>query len=216
MASELEELAAGALGTMRIATIVLICGGATGFLLGLWSARTNVARHTIHVVAVALSITPFLALLFFFHYPFEGLLGVVWSPEIVSIVLLSSFVSIQTSDVFAQELNRARAGLQEAALVLGLKQSTFLWKIVAPSAAEASLPRFLTLAIVTIHMTMFTSLIGVEELFRAAQRINAQSLHPVQVYGAMALFYAAICLPLYSLARVWNTRLSRDRDGAHA
>jgi len=211
---ELYELAAGAWGTVRMAMIVLVAGGSSGLLVGLWTARTSVARFAIRLLAVALSVTPILALLFWFHYPFQGLLGVVWPPEIVAIALFAVYVSIQTSDVFAQELARAKATLQEAALVLGIKQPTFLWRIVAPSALEASLPRLLVLAIATVHMTMFASLIGVEELFRAAQRVNAQSLRPVQVYGAMALFYAAICLPLHYAANAWTERLSRNSPRA--
>jgi ABC-type amino acid transport system permease subunit len=165
-------------------------------------------------LAVVLSITPFLALLFWFHYPLQGMLGVVWPPELVAIGLLSTYVGVQTSDVFSQELIRARTIMQDQARVLGIGQTTFLWRIVTPSAAVACLPRLLTLAITTIHMTMFASLIGVEELFRAAQRVNAQTLRPVQVYGAMALFYAAICLPLYITALTWHRRLGRDNPFA--
>jgi ABC-type amino acid transport system permease subunit len=158
---------------------------------------------------VALAVTPFLAILFWFHYPLQGLLGVVWPPEPVATLLLAGYVCVHTSDIFADELIRARRLFQETAQVLGIFDSTFHWRIVAPAAAEATLPRLLSLSIATVHMTMFASLIGVEELFRAAQRVTAQTLHPVQVYGAMAAFYAAICLPMYLAAHRLNRRLRR-------
>lgn len=61
---------------------------------------------------------------------------------------------------------------------------------------------------------MFASLIGVEELFRVVQRLNAQMLRPVELYTALAASYAALCLPLYLAANYLNERLARG--GGHA
>jgi ABC-type amino acid transport system permease subunit len=51
-----------------------------------------------------------------------------------------------------------------------------------------------------LQLTLFASLISVEEIFRVAQRINATIYQPVEIYTALAIFFLIICLPLNGLA----------------
>ena len=64
--------------------------------------------------------------------------------------------------------------------------------------------------VVMLHMTLFASLISVDELFRAAQRINAQIYKPVEIYSAVGLFFLLVSLPLNGLALYLRRKHSRD------
>ena len=61
-----------------------------------------------------------------------------------------------------------------------------------------------------LHTTLFASLISVEEIFRVAQRINAQIYKPVEIYTALGIFFLAISLPLNGLALWLPERFTRN------
>jgi ABC-type amino acid transport system permease subunit len=59
-------------------------------------------------------------------------------------------------------------------------------------------------------MTLFASLISVQELFRVAQQINSQIYKPIEIYTALAVFFIAICLPLNLLAYWFKKKYTRN------
>jgi polar amino acid transport system permease protein len=123
---------------------------------------------------------------------------------------LSVYIAILSGEIFSEEMRKLKETYGNAADVLGLKRSYFIKKIIFPAASLNVLPRMLNLGIVSIHMTMFASLIGVEELFRVSLRLNAEYLQPIEIFTFMALLYAAICLPLYFLAFVISKKTKED------
>jgi len=52
-----------------------------------------------------------------------------------------------------------------------------------------------------VKSTALTSIIGFEELMRAANAINNATFEPFTVYGCVALIYFALCYPLSLYAR---------------
>ena len=61
-----------------------------------------------------------------------------------------------------------------------------------------------------LTLPLFASLISVEEIFRVAQRINAQIYRPVEIYTALGLFFLAVCLPVNGLAYWLQKRYTRN------
>jgi len=61
-----------------------------------------------------------------------------------------------------------------------------------------------------LHATLFTSMISVEELFRVAQRINAQIYKPIEIYTALGVFFLAICLPVNFFALWFKQKYTRN------
>ncbi len=61
-----------------------------------------------------------------------------------------------------------------------------------------------------LHMTLFASLISVEEVFRVAQRVNALEYRPVEIYSALGLFFLLLSLPLTGLAIILREKYGRD------
>lgn len=209
-----RNLLAGASNTIFLVTISWAIGLPLGIAWAFLSLNFPQQRIFLRALSVSFSVIPLLAILFWVHYPLQSLLDTVWSPNITSTALLSAFVTIIIADIMAEEMLRTKSNLIETARVLGIPNHMFISKVVFPSSIQGSLPRLLTLAISSVHITMFMSLIGVEELFRVSQRLNAQLLRPVEVFSVMALIYALICLPLYFFASRFKRRIERDNYNA--
>jgi len=78
-----------------------------------------------------------------------------------------------------------------------------------PLALRAALPGYLVSQVAVLHMTLFASLISVDELFRVTQRINALEYNAVGVFSLLALFYFVLSFPLLIVARLANERLAK-------
>lgn len=210
----LRDLLVGAGNTILLVVISWAIGLPLGLGLSFVALAFPSQRVLLRMVAISLSVVPLLAILFWLHYPLQSLLDTVWSPNITSTALLSAFVTFLIGDIVADEMINIKRDLIETARVLGIPNHLFISKVVFPASIQGSLPRLLTLAISSVHITMFMSLIGVEELFRVSQRLNAQLLKPVEVFSIMALIYALICLPLYFLARQLKRGIDRNKYNA--
>jgi ABC-type amino acid transport system permease subunit len=68
----------------------------------------------------------------------------------------------------------------------------------------------LAVQVAMLQMTLFASLISVEELFRVAQRINSTIHKPIEIYTALAMFFIIICVPAYILAFYLRQKYTRD------
>jgi ABC-type amino acid transport system permease subunit len=85
-----------------------------------------------------------------------------------------------------------------------------LFRIQLPLILRQVIPALLPLQVVMLHTTLFASLISVEEIFRVAQRINAQIYRPVEIYTALGIFFLGVCLPVNGVALWLKRRFTRD------
>lgn len=206
----LTEFLYGAYKTLSLAFTAWVFGLPLGIIFSFFSLRFPKYSFYLSSLSVVLTVLPFLAILFWFHYPLQNILDVVWSPYFTSAFLLAIFVAIISGEIVAEEMRKTKKDFIDSVDVLGIRKDVFLMRVVFPTAIINALPRLLNLSVVSIHMTMFASLIGVEELFRITLRLNSEYLQPVKIFSIMALFYACICLPLYFLANRLSEKLNRN------
>jgi ABC-type amino acid transport system permease subunit len=82
--------------------------------------------------------------------------------------------------------------------------------IQLPLIFRQVLPGLLLLQVMMLHTTLFASLISVEEIFRVAQRINAQIYRPVEIYTALGVFFLMVSLPINGFALWFKAKFTRD------
>lgn len=208
----LGELIAGATNTLALALAAWIIGLPIGLVLGVVGFVKESTRPLLRGVVIVFSTLPLLVVLFWLHYPFQTVLAVVWPPMVTSIIVLSLFVVVGSSDIFLQKLIAVDRVYSESIKVLGLSSRTYVRTALFPASWHMSIPQLLTLAIFTIQSTMFCSLIGVEELFRVTLRLNAVHLKPVELFLIMGAFYVCLCLPLFLTAARLRARYSREAE----
>ena len=95
-----------------------------------------------------------------------------------------------------------------AAKVTGLSRKQTIFRIQLPLVLRHIIPGLLLLQVTMLHTTLFASLISVEEIFRVAQRVNAQIYKPVEIYTALGIFFLLVFLPINGFAFWLKSRVS--------
>lgn len=201
----------GLLVTFELAGSAWAFGILLGFFLG-WLAHrfTNSVGRGLHVVSFFFSALPLLVLLYWAHYPLQVLLGVVINPFYTAVTILIVLNTIATAAILRTALDDFPAEFIAAARVCGLSPRTTIVRIQIPIILRQILPSLLNQQVSILQMTLFASLISVEELFRVSQRINATIYKPVEIYTALAFFFLLICLPVNVLAWYLKRRFTRN------
>jgi polar amino acid transport system permease protein len=206
-----EGLLAGLRVTLALCLVVWSAGLVLGTAAGVLAARF---RHgvgwPVRGVSFLLGGIPLLVLLFWLHYPAQSLLGVVIDPFLTAAFTLSLVNVFLVADIVRNAVADFPQQYRVAAQVCGISRLRALRHIEGPILFRQVLPSLLTTQVTMLQCTLFASLISVDEIFRVAQRINAQVYRPVEIYTALALLFLAVCLPLNGLALWLKARFTRD------
>lgn len=202
---------AGLQTTLRLSIIIWSLGLVLGSCLGV---AGNYWRESFGIPARGLSFIlsglPPLVLLFWLHYPLQSMLNVVIDPFITATAALSLINTFLVADIVRGALIDFPEQYITAAKVCGLSPRTTFLRIELPLLLRSTIPSLLTVQVTMLQGTIFASLISVDEIFRVAQRINAQIYKPVEVYTALGLLFILICVPLNGLALWLKQKFTRN------
>lgn len=197
--------------TLELAAITWAVGLSLGIVLGAASHRWRwMVGLPLRLSGFVLSGIPFLVFLYWVHYPLQVLLGVVIDPFYSAAAVLSLLNIVGVADTCRVALDDFPAEYVLAARVCGLPRRETFFQIQLPLILRQILPPLLTSQVAMLQMTLFASLISVEELFRVAQRINSAVFRPVEIYTALAAFFVLICLPINGFAIFLRYRFTRN------
>lgn len=206
-----EGLLSGLFVTISLCLIVWISGVLIGSLLGSLSARypKEIGKPS-RIIWFILGGVPFLVLLFWLHYPLQEILGVVINPFITAAIALSVINIFAVSEIVRTALVEFPEQYITAGRVCGLDEQVIFRKIQFPIIFRQIIPSVLSTQVNMLQLSLFASLISVEEIFRVSQRINALIYKPVEIYSALAIFFLIICLPLSGLAIFLKKKYTRN------
>jgi len=206
-----EALLGGAVKTIELAAIAWVGGLILGTLLGIWRASHSRGgkKSGITLFSATASSIPVLVYLMWCHYPLQSALGISVQPFITAAAVFTFYNTLTIGEVVRGVVEDLPVSFSMAARVTGVSRETYIRYIMIPLALRAALPSYLISQVGVLHMTLFASLISVDELFRVVQRINAVEYNAVGVYSLLALFYFLLSFPLLFMARVANERLAK-------
>jgi His/Glu/Gln/Arg/opine family amino acid ABC transporter permease subunit len=206
-----EAFAQGLKVSLQLALIIWGIGIFFGTLLGAAGARWRwfVGAPT-RTISVLLAGMPALVFLFWMHYPLQSLLGIVVKPFITAALTLSIINVFLVAEHCRGAINDFPTQYTWAARVCGLSEADTVLRIKLPILLRQILPGLLLIQITMLQATLFASLISVDEIFRAAQRVNSLVFRPVEIYTMLALAFIAVCVPLHLLAHYLRRRFTRD------
>jgi len=201
----------GLIVTIQLALTVWSTGLLFGFLLGALAAgRPGSYGRIVSLFSFLLSGLPLLVLLFWLHFPLQSMLNVVIDPFITAAFALSIVNVFAIADIVKGALSDFPTQYVVAARVAGLTPRETLLHIKTPILFRQLIPVLLMLQVTMLQATLFASLISVEEIFRVAQRINAQVYKPVEIYTALGIFFLLVCLPINGIALWLKVRFTRN------
>ena len=206
-----EGFLKGILVTVQLCLIIwgsgLLLGGALGILGTRLKLLVGVPTR---IISFILSGIPILVFLFWLHYPVQSILEIRINPFITAALTFSLVNIFAVADIVRNAINDLPQQYIEVGKVCGLPKSRVLWKIEIPLVYRSTISPFIITQVNMLHMTLFASLISVEEIFRVTQRVNATIYQPVEIYTALGVFFLIISLPLNGLALWFKNRYSRD------
>jgi His/Glu/Gln/Arg/opine family amino acid ABC transporter permease subunit len=206
-----REFLDGLLVTLQLCGLIWPIGIITGTLIGAagahWKRTVGMVSRGISFV---LSSVPILVFLFWLHYPLQVMLDVVIPPFYTAVTALSIVNAILVAETVRRVLLDFPRQYVLAARVCGIGAWQTVLQVQLPIVFRQVLPSLLVTQVGMLQATLFASLISVDEIFRMAQRINAEVYRPVEIYSALALLFIAVCLPMHTLAAVLREKYTRD------
>ncbi|MBI3442142.1 MAG: ABC transporter permease subunit [Proteobacteria bacterium] len=197
--------------TLQMCAIIWGSGLIIGSALGLAGVRFRFwVGLPSRLISFLLGGIPLLVFLFWLHYPAQAVFNVVIDPFYTAAFTFSLVNIFGVAGIVREALIDFPREYLIAAKVTGLTRGQTIFKIQLPLILRQILPTVLLLQVGMLHTTLFASLISVEEIFRVAQRINAQIYRPVEIYTALGVFFVAVCLPVNGLAFWLKRRFTRN------
>jgi polar amino acid transport system permease protein len=198
----LRNLLLAARWTVILSLVAFLAGGVAGLaMLLLRIAARPWLRRPAELYIAAFQGTPLLMQLFlvFFGLPLLGFRIEAWSAAAVSLTLCASAF---LAEIWRGGVEAIPRGQWEGAASLGLHYVAQLRLIVLPQAFTITRAPTVGFLVQLVKSTALTSIIGFDELMRAANAINNATFAPFTVYGFVALIYFCICYPLTCYARI--------------
>lgn len=197
--------------TLEMCALIWSSGIILGTALGVATVRFPLfIGWPARLISFLLAGVPTLVFLFWLHYPAQAMLDVVIDPFYTATFTFAILNIFGVGDLVRSALQDFPQQYLTAAKVTGLSHRQTVTKIQLPLIARQIFPGLLVLQVSMLHMTLFASLISVEEIFRVAQRINAQIYRPIEIYTALGVFFLAVCVPVNIIALYFKTRFTRD------
>ncbi len=195
-----EAFLSGISVTLQICSLVWAIGIGLGLILGYLARASVLLDRTIMTLNFIFSSIPVLIILFWLHYPLQNILGIEIHPFISVVTTLAILNVLGVSLIVSRFLKEIPREYIETARVSNISRLSTFKYISFPILTRLSLPSILSLQIQILHLSLFGSLISVEEIFKVCQQVNAEIYQPVEVYSALAIFFLVICLPINLLA----------------
>ncbi|MBI2105379.1 ABC transporter permease subunit [Candidatus Woesearchaeota archaeon] len=204
---------AGFLTTIKLWALIIIIGIPLGILLGVIGGKySKTINRLVSSLKFLTKVIPVLVLLFWLHYPFQALLGVVINPFWTTIIALGFVNLIAVAFIIQSELKLLPVAYSEAGMTLGMSKKQIVRYIELPILMKRVIPSVSLNQATMLEYTLFASLISVPELFRVAQSINAMVYDPVSVYSLLVLFFVVILAPLHLFITWYKKRSVIEYD----
>jgi polar amino acid transport system permease protein len=154
--------------------------------------------------------TPLLMVVFWAYFFLPALTGQKTGQVTTMLAALVLFNGAYLAEVVRAGIQGIPRGQTEAARSLGLGYTMTLRRIILPQALRNMLPSLVNQFVTTLKETSLGYIIGLQEVSFIASQVNSQVLvHPVAVYGALALTFFALCFGLSRVAYALEKRLAR-------
>lgn len=197
-----QFLLQGALWTVGLSLIVLICGGILALLVALCRISTNRVLKTVSALYIQLvQGTPVLVLIFLFYFGLPTLLGWSLSPLFAASASLSIYVSAYLGESWRGSIQSVPKAQWETAECLGLSRIQRMIRVILPQAVRIATPPTVGFMVQIIKNTSLASIVGFIELVRAGQLVNNTIFQPFIIYLIIAALYFSMCYPLSLLSR---------------
>ncbi|QIG42019.1 amino acid ABC transporter permease [Nocardioides anomalus] len=206
----------GLLTALQVSVVALL----VSLVAGLGLAMLRMGRAPLSwVAAIYINVfrgMPALVTVIWIYFGVSLLLGVNFTVFQAGVIALSLLYSAFMSEIFRAALQAVPPGHREAGQALGMRDTRIFFSIVVPQAFKIALPNIGSMFIGMIKDTSTFTVIGLLEVVRVTQNVNAQTFQPFVLYTAAAGIYVLVAFAVDLLFRLGESTLAAPPKGVVA
>lgn len=200
----------GWLTTLGLSVAAMVVSVVLGFLLMLGRrAAWEPVRMFCGGVVEFVRGSPLLVQLLIGHYVVANALH-VHQPVVTGIILLGCFEGAYLAEIFRGAVESISASQLEAARAVGFSRAQTYRFVIIPQAMRRALPGTTGQLVSLIKDSSLLSVIGIEEIVKNVNNMNAAIFRPLEGFLPLALAYLIMTLPLSYLARRLERRYAYE------
>lgn len=196
--------------TIVMAAMALLLAFLLGMLFGICQLSPfKAVRIPVLAFLFFIRSMPLLMIIFWAYFLIPVLLGTTVSQFTTVLVSLVIFQGTYISFIVAAGVQSLNKGQMETARSLGLPYWQAMVYVILPQVLRNMLPSLVGEFVATIKLTSLGYVIGLSELTRVAEQVNAITItKPAEVYALLALTYFVICFTITRFSYWLERRLS--------
>ena len=207
--SYLPQLIDGALTTLYLSSIAVVCGFFLGVFVHLLSTGNSQLLRGFALTFVSIFRgTPVLAQLLVLYYV-PTAMGVEIPGVVAAAIGLSLNTAAYQSQILGAGFRAIPVGQLEAARTFNLTRQQSLWHVEIPQVIALTLPALISEMIDVIKASAVVSIIAVTDLMRIGQQLASSTYRPLEVYALIACCYLAITTLLTLAGRGIERHIAR-------
>jgi polar amino acid transport system permease protein len=199
----------GLLHTLGYTLLCVVMGLLMGLVSGMGQlSKTALIRVPFKWYVELFRATPVLVQIIWFYYALPVLLGIEMSPAMAAVMALSLYGGAFYSEIIRGGIISIDAGQSEAARALGMTRFQIMWRVVLPQALRRMTPPLMNQSIMQLKNTSLVSVLALPDLVYQGQAVVHETYRPLETYTLIALMYLAVLLPITSLVKKLESRVS--------
>ncbi|GAA1153511.1 amino acid ABC transporter permease [Ornithinicoccus hortensis] len=196
--------------TLRLTAVALVIAMVLGaviawMVMSKWAPLRWLATAYIGLIRG----TPLIAQIFVLYFGISEILRLdaFWAGSFA----LAAHNSAYIAEIFRSGFQSVPKGLVEASRSLGMGRRDTLRRVQAPLALRTTLPVLGNQYIIAVKDSSLVSFIGMRELFKTSQNLQAQNYEPLQMYLMVSVYYLVIVLILTFVVNRLERSLNKHR-----
>lgn len=150
---------------------------------------------------------PLIVLLFIAYFATPQLTGFKISMFAASVLTLGLNGSATVSETLRGGIEGVDSGQYDASRALALPYATMMARIIIPQALRSVAPALVNEAITVLKSSSLVATIGLMDMMRAAQSVQALTYRAFEPFIVVAVIYYVIVMCLTAVARMLEKRL---------
>ena len=206
-----DALIVGAIGTVRLFAICLVCGLSFGLVVGLGRyAHTRWFNWPATLFVEFFRNTPVLVQMLWFYFALPILAPFEISPLTAAALGISLNAAAFSGDIYRGGIQSIERGQWDGARAIGMSWGQAMRRIILPQALKRMTPALTNRAIEVFKSTTLASTVAYVELLQQGKLIASLNFNPIEAYTTIAVIFFVILWPLVQVTYVLERRMKRD------
>lgn len=201
----------GLVVTLEVTGVALLLAFVLGFLISVLKVLPcEPLRVILDLYTSIFRGIPLIVLLFIAYFGMPQLTGYKISMFTASVLTLGLNGSATVSETVRGGIEGVDRGQYDAARALGLPYPSMMWEIIIPQALRSVAPALVNEAITVLKSSSLVATIGLMDMMRAAQSVQALTYRAFEPFVVVAAVYYVIVMALVALSRRLERHLRRS------